>query len=246
MEKELKRHYMLIVDFLGHILGPDYEIALHELNDDSNEIIAIANGELTGRHLGSPLSNKMLEYVAGNLYETQNYVLNFESVSATGKTMCSNSMFIKGRHGELSGLLCINFDASRYEELSRRVMELCGGGVKRGVPSGTRLIADGNDPVEIVNHWSTCVEDGYLTLRFRTYYRNGSTHRLNLVKGDKPNEVVLYHDAAGDNSGLVRDGLMAFRLESFPESTGTPVEMTLKWKSYSGEKTLKFKYIPRK
>ena len=26
--------------------------------------------------------------------------------------------------------------------------ELCGGGVKRGVPSGTRLIADGNDPVE--------------------------------------------------------------------------------------------------
>lgn len=104
----------------------------------------------------------------------------------------------------------------------------------------------GNDPVEIVNHWSTCVEDGYLTLRFRTYYRNGSTHRLNLVKGDKPNEVVLYHDAAGDNSGFVRDGLMAFRLESFPESTGTPVEMTLKWKSYSGEKTLKFKYIPRK
>ena len=71
MEKELKRHYMLIVDFLGHILGPDYEIALHELNDDSNEIIAIANGELTGRHLGSPLSNRMLEYVAGNLYETQ-------------------------------------------------------------------------------------------------------------------------------------------------------------------------------
>ena len=72
MDAELKRHYTLIVDFLGHILGPDYEVALHELKDDSNEIIAIANGELTGRHLGSPLSNKMLEYVAGNLYETQN------------------------------------------------------------------------------------------------------------------------------------------------------------------------------
>ena len=114
MEVELIRQYTLIVDFLGHVLGPDYEIALHELEDDSNRIIAIANGELTGRHIGSPLSNKMLEFVAGNLYETQNYVLNFESVSATGKTMCSNSMFIKGRHGELSGLLCINFDASRY------------------------------------------------------------------------------------------------------------------------------------
>ena len=25
MDKELKRHYTLLVDFLGHILGPDYE-----------------------------------------------------------------------------------------------------------------------------------------------------------------------------------------------------------------------------
>lgn len=94
MEVELIRQYTLIVDFLGHVLGPDYEIALHELEDDSNRIIAIANGELTGRHIGSPLSNKMLEFVAGNLYETQNYVLNFESVSATARpcapTPCSS------------------------------------------------------------------------------------------------------------------------------------------------------------
>ena len=32
---------------------------------------------------------------------------------------------------------------------ARKVMELCGGGLKRGVPSGTRLIADSNDPVEM-------------------------------------------------------------------------------------------------
>ena len=147
MDAELIRQYTLIVDFLGHVLGPDYEIALHELEDDSNRIIAIANGELTGRHIGSPLSNKMLEFVAGNLYETQNYVLNFESVSATGKVMCSNSMFIKGRHGELSGLLCINFDSSRYQELSARVMDLCSNMLTPGVQSGTRLIVeDDTDP----------------------------------------------------------------------------------------------------
>ena len=103
MEKELIRHYTLLVDFLGHILGPDYEIALHELTNDSNRIIAIANGELTGRHIGSPLSNKMLAYVAGHLYETQDYVLDFESVSATGKKMRTNSMFIKGLSVELAG-----------------------------------------------------------------------------------------------------------------------------------------------
>ena len=87
MEQELKRHYSLLVEFLGHILGPDYEIALHELKDDSNQIIAIANGELTG-------------------------------------------------------LLCINFDSSRYEELAGKVMDLCGGKLMPGTESGTSLIVD--------------------------------------------------------------------------------------------------------
>ena len=27
MDREMKRHYTLLVDFLGKILGPDYEVA---------------------------------------------------------------------------------------------------------------------------------------------------------------------------------------------------------------------------
>ena len=148
MEQERKRHYSLLGEFLGNILGPDYEIALHELKDDSNQIIAIANGELTGRHLGSPLSNKMLEYLTSRLYETQDYVLRFESTSVTGKKMCSNSLFIRGANGELAGLLCINFDSSRYQALSKQVMDLCGGALTPAEPSGTSLIVDENDPSE--------------------------------------------------------------------------------------------------
>ena len=125
MDKEIRRHYTLLVDFLGHILGPDYEVALHELTGDSNQIIAISNGELTGRHLGSPLSNKMLEFLSGRLYETQDYVLSFESTSVTGKKMHSNSMFIKDRSGSVVGLLCINFDDSRYLAASENVLRLC-------------------------------------------------------------------------------------------------------------------------
>ena len=145
MDREMKRHYTLLVDFLGKILGPDYEVALHELLDDSNEIIAIANGELTGRHLGSPLSNKMLEFLTSRLYETQDYVLRFESTSVTGKKLCSNSLFIKDPHGRLVGLLCINFDSSRYRELSARVMDLCGSLLTPGAPSGTHLIVENDD-----------------------------------------------------------------------------------------------------
>lgn len=41
----------------------------------------------------------------------------------------------------------------------------------------------GKDPVEIVKDWTTVVEDGYLTLRFRTYFGSGKKHIVNLVKG---------------------------------------------------------------
>ena len=36
MDREMRRQYTVLVDFLGHILGPDYEVALHELTEDSN------------------------------------------------------------------------------------------------------------------------------------------------------------------------------------------------------------------
>ncbi|MBE6939526.1 MAG: hypothetical protein E7457_01695 [Ruminococcaceae bacterium] len=147
MDKELRRHYMLMVDFLGGILGQDYEVALHELSSHSNEIIAIANGELTNRHLGSPLSNKTVEFIAARLYETQDYVLRFESTAVNGKKLICNTLFIKDSRQQLVGLLCINFDSSRYEELSARVMDLCGGVLTPGIPSGINLITGSDDLV---------------------------------------------------------------------------------------------------
>jgi len=61
MDREMRRQYTVLVDFLGHILGPDYEVALHELKDDSNEIIAIANGELTGRTAREDMVTRIFE-----------------------------------------------------------------------------------------------------------------------------------------------------------------------------------------
>ena len=101
------------------------------------------------------------------------------------------------------------------------------------------------DPLEIVKDWVTVVEDGYLTLRFRTYFGNQITHELNLVKGSNPYEVVLHHNANGDKSGILKDGLIAFRLDALPDTQGKTVDLTVKWNSFSGEKTTTFKYRSR-
>ena len=106
----------------------------------------------------------------------------------------------------------------------------------------------GNDPVEIVNNWETVVEDGYLTMRFRTRWGYGMKHLVSLVSAGDENEpykVVFHHNAFGDLNGPLGDGVVAFRLDSLPSTNGKTVDLTLEWKSFSGKKTAKFKYRTR-
>lgn len=107
----------------------------------------------------------------------------------------------------------------------------------------------GNDPIEIINDWTTVAEDGYLTLRFRTLWgNNGTKHEINLITGtnpDNPYEVVLRQNANKDITGQASDGIIAFRLNHIPDTKNKYVDLTLKWNSYSGIKTAKFRYKTR-
>lgn len=123
------------------------------------------------------------------------------------------------------------------------------------IPDSQGNINEGNkkeygaDPVEIVNSWETCAEDGYLTLRIRTRFSHDGLHRLSLVHRTDAKEPYLlefYHNANGDVNGVVGDALVAFRLDDVFNEPEEPYEITLKWYSFSGEKTTKFKYTPRK
>lgn len=101
----------------------------------------------------------------------------------------------------------------------------------------------GNDPVEIVRDWVTVAEDGYLTLRFRTRWGNGTVHYINLVTGtnpDDPFDLVLRQDAKGDTNGRMGDALIAFNLNELKHAHGDKVKLTLHWTSYSGEKSATF------
>ena len=57
MTPDMLQQYSVIVQFLGKTLGPDYEVVLHDLNPEHNKIVAIANSHVSGRSIGSPLTN---------------------------------------------------------------------------------------------------------------------------------------------------------------------------------------------
>lgn len=113
----------------------------------------------------------------------------------------------------------------------------------------------GNVPIEIIRDYTTVVEDGYFTLRFRVEYDPfHPQHALELVTGsnpDNPYEVVLHHKIIGrdvtSSSPIysTRDGIIAFRLNALPDTQGKDVKLTVKWESFSGEKTHDFLYRTR-
>lgn len=116
-------------------------------------------------------------------------------------------------------------------------------------PADGNIEEYGDDPIEIVRDWVNIAEDGYLTLRFRTRWgTDGTVHYVNLLTGvnpDDPYEVEFKHNAYGDVNGYAGDALVAFRLGDLPDTQGKMVKLTLKYKSYSGEKSIQFDFCSR-
>lgn len=95
MANPLLQHYIKLTEFLGQALGPDYEVALHDMTDKNRSIVAIANNHISGREIGAPLTNVALKILMDKSYETQDYRLHYCGLSAEGKTraraQCSSS-----------------------------------------------------------------------------------------------------------------------------------------------------------
>lgn len=119
------KQYSILVEFLGKALGPSYEITLHDIGDYTNSVVAIANGHISGRTIGAPLTNFCLSVIADKSYKHSNYKLNYNGVSKDGKILRSSTIFIKDENEELVGMLCVNFDDSKYVDISKQLLSLC-------------------------------------------------------------------------------------------------------------------------
>jgi predicted transcriptional regulator YheO len=83
-------------------------VVVHDLTDVSSSIIAIYNGHVTGRKVGSPMTDLGLTILRKGMEE--NLLLNYPNKSIKGKKIKSSSIMIRDEAGEIVGCLCINID----------------------------------------------------------------------------------------------------------------------------------------
>lgn len=124
MDKRLEP-YRALVPFLGQALGPDYEVALHDLTSETGAVAALANGGLTGQSLGAPLRGMAWRFVQDGLWRTREFVAGYQAESTARGRLRASALFIRDGE-ELIGMLCLYFDAAKYSRMAQELLALCG------------------------------------------------------------------------------------------------------------------------
>lgn len=102
--------YIPLVDFLADCLGEDTEVVLHDLSDYHQSVVAIRNGHISGRGMGSPLTDLSLKVLKTATFEQTPYLANYQSISKEGHMLKASTFFIRDDDGRFVGMLCINAD----------------------------------------------------------------------------------------------------------------------------------------
>ncbi|MFP3089010.1 helix-turn-helix transcriptional regulator [Treponema sp. TIM-1] len=126
-----------IVEFLGKACGENCEIVLQDLREGKMEIVAIANGHISGRTVGAPPTDLALRMMAQEEWKTRDYVCNYEGKTRDNRHLHASTFFLKNeKKDKLLGMLCVNIDTSKYTQLSEAVLKLAGlGSLKDIKPS---------------------------------------------------------------------------------------------------------------
>lgn len=107
---EILRSYECVVDGLAMLIGSHCEIVLHSLDDLKHSAVKIANGEHTGRKIGSPITDfalRMLHEMAGR---DSSISRAYFTRAKSGSLMKAVTIAIRNKDTRVIGLLCINMN----------------------------------------------------------------------------------------------------------------------------------------
>ena len=103
---DILKSYEAVVDGLAMLIGSHCEIVLHSLQDLKCSAIRIANGEHTGRQIGSPITDLALRM----LHDMTGADSSVSKCYLSGVLMKSVTIAIRNRDHRVIGLLCINMN----------------------------------------------------------------------------------------------------------------------------------------
>jgi len=116
--------YLPLVDFIAECMGENTEVVLHDLTDYHQSVVAIRNGNISGRSVGSPITDLSLKVLKAAIFEQVPYMANYQGVAKNGHMLKSSTYFIKDDSERFVGMLCVNTDYHNLVESRNLLTDL--------------------------------------------------------------------------------------------------------------------------
>ncbi len=100
-----------VVDAVATLFGSHCEVLLHSLENLNHSIVKIRNGQVTGRGVGSPITDLGIKVLKDTGHIENDIVGSYLSNTEDGKTLKSITALIRNGTKPV-GMLCINVDLS--------------------------------------------------------------------------------------------------------------------------------------
>lgn len=123
MNEEQKELFIKLTQFLGQVLGPQYEVVFHVVSKEGSYIAAIANNHISGRTINSPLTDFGSKLIQEKAYLRQDFLCNYKALTQDNELVDGSTFFIRKKR-KLVGILCINHDTKALRKAVHKIIEL--------------------------------------------------------------------------------------------------------------------------
>ena len=115
----------LVVKAIAKTFGNHCEVVLHDLRQLEKSVVAIEHGHVTGRKIGSSVTNLALKsFKEIKKSMTDDILLNYKTATKNGKVLKSTTVLIRDKKDAPIAALCINLDVTQIQTAFSVISEL--------------------------------------------------------------------------------------------------------------------------
>lgn len=105
--------YFPIADLIAGTFGKECEVAVHDLENPEQSVVYVVNGEVTGRARGQSFDHLIKNVLLSKEFK-EDRLINYTFETSEGKKIRSSSLLIRDANRKVVGMICINYDTTRY------------------------------------------------------------------------------------------------------------------------------------
>ncbi len=111
-DRQILALYEPVVEGIAKLMGRNCEVILHSFEDPGHSVMKIENAHITGRKVGSPITDLGLNALMQSFESQQDVIGSYFTRTEAGKIFKSITILIRNPEGGPIGMLCVNLDIS--------------------------------------------------------------------------------------------------------------------------------------